>query len=869
MTDEDTTTTSIGNKRLLSPLKSASLEDDEYDTTVDNTNNNEDNDDDDMVIQQTTKRFKRDDINQVIQDSRNLIDTLDSAAILSSRTKKIFDEYDENDYDDDDVFQPKRMSITLLSGERKFVNIVPFEKVSKNDNNNPSSMTTTKYNLLSRSIGELKNEYEDMISRPTPITSVNITNNSSRNTGNNKLWVDKYAPTTFNDLLSDDKMNKDVLLWIKQWDAVVFNKPVPNIKKTGFNQTGNKPSTGGNPNNNNNNNNLHFYKKSMLDQQLQQQQEDNTPFYKIILLTGAPGLGKTTLAHILAKQAGYNPVEINASDDRSGSVFENKLLSAIEMKPAFNDQKPNCLIIDEIDGISGKDNGPIELIMKLIEGASGKQKKTFTRILRPIICICNDQYVMSLRKLRQKALVFNFTAPKKSRLLARLKEICLNEDLPASDATLSALIDMTGSDIRSCINTLQFFKAKSLSLNSTETLKNKGNILGLKDMEKGLFEIWKSIFQPESKTFTSTAPSNKSSLNNNIYSKASLASSFSSSVSSIRQKQSDSQREEKFESLKQMIQSSSQLDRLVEGVYENFLSNMNDDYNLSRTMDCIEWMNFSDLMKDDDRYRSLCPLAIHYRCSNQNPVINYPHSDYEHFLKKRQTQTICETFLNDSSPAVRSSTAKTCLTIDFLPNLIDVISIPIKAINPQLLSNREKINLNSVASIMKYYQLEYQLEKSQTETTLQYKLEPPIDSLLVYAFDKNPIKHIKLNNTQKQIITSAIVQYNLDKEKEKEKEREKTNNLNGNPYAKNQNNNNNHFKKPNNPSINALKNPPQTPTQPLPVLKDFFGKIIQTSPDQQQSKKPVSPTKGPNIKYRYQEGFTNAVKKIVYVKDFL
>ena len=38
------------------------------------------------------------------------------------------------------------------------------------------------------------------------------------------------------------------------------------------------------------------------------------PFFRpqVALLCGAPGLGKTTLAHIIAKHAGYNVVEMNA-----------------------------------------------------------------------------------------------------------------------------------------------------------------------------------------------------------------------------------------------------------------------------------------------------------------------------------------------------------------------------------------------------------------------------------------------------------------------------------------------------------------------------------------------------------------------------
>jgi replication factor C subunit 1 len=44
--------------------------------------------------------------------------------------------------------------------------------------------------------------------------------------------------------------------------------------------------------------------------------------YRAVLISGPPGIGKTTSAHLMAKAAGYNPIELNASDSRSKKLIE-------------------------------------------------------------------------------------------------------------------------------------------------------------------------------------------------------------------------------------------------------------------------------------------------------------------------------------------------------------------------------------------------------------------------------------------------------------------------------------------------------------------------------------------------------------------
>jgi chromosome transmission fidelity protein 18 len=70
-----------------------------------------------------------------------------------------------------------------------------------------------------------------------------------------------------------------------------------------------------------------------------------------MLLSGRAGIGKTTLAQTIARHCGYNIIEINASDDRTGDSLKNTLYQALESS-CIKNGKPNLVIIDEIDGAS-------------------------------------------------------------------------------------------------------------------------------------------------------------------------------------------------------------------------------------------------------------------------------------------------------------------------------------------------------------------------------------------------------------------------------------------------------------------------------------------------------------------------------------
>ena len=69
-----------------------------------------------------------------------------------------------------------------------------------------------------------------------------------------------------------------------------------------------------------------------------------------------------------------------------------------------------CQQIDEIDGSPA---ATVNYLVKYLEGKhlenNNKKKKSNNDLLsRPIICICNDLYVPSLRPLRQASLLLQF-----------------------------------------------------------------------------------------------------------------------------------------------------------------------------------------------------------------------------------------------------------------------------------------------------------------------------------------------------------------------------------------------------------------------------------------------------------------------------
>lgn len=266
-----------------------------------------------------------------------------------------------------------------------------------------------------------------------------------------KLWTTKYAPKSLNDICGNKTLVARLQTWLSNWDS--------NYKKD-FKYPG----------------------------------KDGNGIFRAAMLSGPPGIGKTTTAHLVAKSLGYEVVEKNASDVRSKNQLNDNiksLLGGTSVNSYFEHTKQELdnnknlkkfvLIMDEVDGMSSGDRGGVGALTSFI-------RKTKT----PIILICNERRIPKMRPFDRICLELSYRRPDARAVTPRLMAIAQKEKFKLDPSIIEQLTAISGGDLRLMINILNmsYHNNNGISRDNMNELKDSAN----KDVSIKIFDITAQLF---------------------------------------------------------------------------------------------------------------------------------------------------------------------------------------------------------------------------------------------------------------------------------------------------------------------------------------------------------------------------------------
>lgn len=165
---------------------------------------------------------------------------------------------------------------------------------------------------------------------------------------------------------------------------------------------------------------------------------------KPVLLSGPPGVGKSTSVYALARQFGYTVIEYNASDVRTRERLREALSPTLENSSVFEGEKM-MIFLDEIDGLIGRsDYAGLDYVLDFMENTS-----------IPLIMAANMEETQKIRKIEQKSLVLSFRPVGADLIFVYLRAICEREAISASPAMLKKIAKASRGDVRQALNSLQ------------------------------------------------------------------------------------------------------------------------------------------------------------------------------------------------------------------------------------------------------------------------------------------------------------------------------------------------------------------------------------------------------------------------------
>lgn len=289
---------------------------------------------------------------------------------------------------------------------------------------------------------------------------------SATGEGGSLLWVDKYRPRSLKTVIGqqgDKSCANKLLHWLQNWHknhGGAAGKPAASR----FSKFG-----GG---------------------------KDDGSGHKAALLSGPPGVGKTTTAALVCEELGFSYVEMNASCTRSKNslkevVAESLNNTSIETFYKGTSQtvsSKHVLIMDEVDGMAGnEDRGGIQEMITLIKNSK-----------IPIICMCNDRNHQKIRSLANYCFDLRFQRPRVEQIKGAMMSIAFKEGIKIPPPALNEIILASNQDVRQVIHNLSMWSAKDKVMTYDQCKSDAAS--ARKDMKLGPFDVCRKVFSSGEET---------------------------------------------------------------------------------------------------------------------------------------------------------------------------------------------------------------------------------------------------------------------------------------------------------------------------------------------------------------------------------
>uniref|UniRef100_S4RTR9 Replication factor C subunit 1 n=1 Tax=Petromyzon marinus TaxID=7757 RepID=S4RTR9_PETMA len=288
--------------------------------------------------------------------------------------------------------------------------------------------------------------------------------------GDSLLWVDRYRPQSLKNIIGqqgDQSPANKLLRWLRAWHS----------NHGGGSGGGRKaaPSVG----------RFRFGGK------------DDGSGLKAALLSGPPGVGKTTTAALVCQELGLSFVELNASDRRSKNSMKNEVATCLRNtsiegfyhgSTAQTVSDRHVLLMDEVDGMAGnEDRGGIMELIALI-----KQSKV------PVICMCNDRNHPKIRSLANYCFDLRFPRPRVEQIKGAMMSVAFKEGLKIPPAAMQEIILAANQDIRQVLHNLCVWSAREKALTYDQAKSDATS--AKKDLKMGPFDVARKVFIADEET---------------------------------------------------------------------------------------------------------------------------------------------------------------------------------------------------------------------------------------------------------------------------------------------------------------------------------------------------------------------------------